>query len=402
MIALEVLLGLAGSLVGLGALEYTTHKRNLESLPIRVHVSGTRGKSSVTRLLTAAMNHAGIATVGKTTGTLARMIMPNGREVPVYRPAGANIIEQRRIIGAARDLSAQAIVIECMALQPVLHWISENKLVRATHGVITNARPDHLDVMGPTDAEVAQCLAGMIPVKGKLFTCEEKHFGILDEAAKDRGSVAVGVTSNDTKAVSDEDMLGFRYSEHKENVALSLKILADLGVDRDTAIQGMWQANPDPGALSEHQVDYFGRRMIFINAFAANDPESTEKIWNYAIEKYPDVDRVIALFNLRGDRPSRTQQLANDADFWRKADRIVLMGSGGYLFARLAARLGVDAGCMALTEGEAEAIFESLLDVSLQRTLVIGMGNIGGQGLNLVRFIRNRAILGKERGSWNS
>ena len=64
-----------------------------------------------------------------------------------------------RIVSAAQ-LGAQALVIECMALQPELHWLSERKLVRATHGVITNARADHLDVMGPTAADVARAWPG--------------------------------------------------------------------------------------------------------------------------------------------------------------------------------------------------------------------------------------------------
>ena len=81
----------------------------------------------------------------KTTGTLARMILPDGREVPVFRPAGANIIEQVRIVSAAQRHGAEALVIECMALQPELHWLTESKFVRATHGVITNARADHLE-----------------------------------------------------------------------------------------------------------------------------------------------------------------------------------------------------------------------------------------------------------------
>ena len=53
-----------------------------------------------------------------------------------------------------------------MALQPELQALSEFKLLRATHAVITNARPDHLDVMGPTATDVARALCGMIPPGG--------------------------------------------------------------------------------------------------------------------------------------------------------------------------------------------------------------------------------------------
>src|SRR6188768_109659 len=160
------------ALIVWGTFENYRHRQNLKRIRIRIHVNGTRGKSSVTRLIAAALREAGLVTCAKTTGTLARMILPNGREVPIFRPAGANVIEQKRIVAAAVAHGADVLVIECMALQPELQALSEFKLLRATHGVITNARPDHLDVMGPTGADVARALCGMIPPKGRLFTAE--------------------------------------------------------------------------------------------------------------------------------------------------------------------------------------------------------------------------------------
>src|SRR5690606_30516118 len=172
MIGAELLLAVTAALISAGGAELALHRRNLARIPIRVHVNGTRGKSSVTRLTAAALREAKIVTCAKTPGTLARMILPDGRELPIFRPAGANIIEQRRIVAAAAANGARALVVECMALQPELQSLSEFKMVRATHAVITNARPDHLDVMGPTEADVAWALSGMVPVGGKLYTAE--------------------------------------------------------------------------------------------------------------------------------------------------------------------------------------------------------------------------------------
>ena len=50
----------------------------------------------------------------------------------------------------------------------------------------------------------------------------------------------------------------------------------------------MCKAKPDPGATTDHELNYFGRQIYFVNGFAANDPESTERIWNMAIERYPE------------------------------------------------------------------------------------------------------------------
>ncbi len=165
----------------------------------------------------------------------------------------------------------EALVIECMALRPFLQWLSEWQLVRATCGVITNARADHLDVMGPEEGDVAKALAGMILRQGKLYTAERRHLEIFRQCAADRGSELIAVGESEVGAVTEQDLAGFSYVEHAENVALALRVCADLGVGRQAALEGMWRARPDPGVLTEHEVQFFGRRLVFVNGFAANE-----------------------------------------------------------------------------------------------------------------------------------
>ncbi|MFP6687687.1 MAG: poly-gamma-glutamate synthase PgsB, partial [Polyangiaceae bacterium] len=270
---------LGGILVGLillGAVELAIHRRRLASIRYRIHVNGTRGKTSVTRFIAAGLRAGGIVTCAKTTGSLARMLLPDGRELPIYRPAGANIMEQKRIVAVAAAHGAEALVIECMALQPLLQSLSEFKLVRATHGVVTNARPDHLEVMGPTDRHVAMALAGMIPAGAKLFTSEVKWRALFAAAAKDRGAEMVGVEAQAEDVAAAEQ---FSHVAHADNVALALAVCADIGVPREVALEGMWAAAVDPGAMTERKVEFFGRQIVFVNGFAANDPVSTEQVW---------------------------------------------------------------------------------------------------------------------------
>jgi len=391
MLESATLLACFGGLASLAAWEAATHRRNLDRIPHRIHVAGTRGKSSVTRLLAGALREAGIRTAAKTTGTLARLILPDGEEVPVFRPIGPNILEQMRIVRVASRMSVDALVIECMALKPELHWISESKMIRATMGIITNARADHLEVMGPTEADVARCLAGMTPVAGALLTAEERHLEILEEAARDRGTELVAVGAEATPSVGPEVMSGFGHLEHAENVAIALAAAARFGVDRETAIAGMWKAPPDPGALTAHEIDFFGRRVVFVNGFAANDPASTENIWNIALEKHKDVGSRIALFNLRADRPHRSLQLARGSDFWRCADRIILTGSGAFSFARHVGDLYDASRLVIADDSRPEEVFERVIEACAESSLVVGMGNIGGQGLEIVRYFRNRS-----------
>jgi poly-gamma-glutamate synthase PgsB/CapB len=281
-----------------------------------------------------------------------------------------------------------------MALMPQLQWICESKLVRATHGVITNAREDHLDVMGPEERDVALALAGMVPVGAKLFTAEQDHLDVFQMAAEDRGTELIAVTPADVAEITPLDLAGFLYVEHAENVALALRVCSDLGVDRATALRGMWKGKFDPGAMTAHELNFFGREIAFVNGFAANDPESTERIWKMALERYPDVDKRIAIFNCRADRPDRSDQLGGVITKWPAADYYILIGTGTYIFGRAADRAGLDTLTRVFAEDRrADEIFETVIELSGRKTLVMGMANIGGIGLDVVRYFANRSTL---------
>ncbi len=387
----------AGILSGLGALESYRHKRALRQIPTRIHVNGTRGKSSVTRLIAAGLRAGELRTCAKTTGTLARMIMPDGQEFPIYRPSKPNVLEQLRIVRTAADQGAQVLVIECMALQPSLQSLSEEKLVRANHAVITNARADHLDVMGPEEPDVAKALAGMIPPGGNLYTAERRHLDIFREACADRGTNLIAITEEDIAKITAEDLAGFRYIEHAENLAVALKVCADLGVAKEVALAGMKSASPDPGVLTDHALEFFGRHIRFVNAFAANDPESTERIWSMVSSQHAHLQRRIAVVNCRADRADRSRQLAEQATRWEGVDHYLLIGTGTYIFGKRAVLYDVEPSRITYAEDRRiEEIFELILELAGRSALVIGVANIGGQGLELARYFKNRSATALE------
>jgi len=375
-----------------GAAEYAYHEKNLRSIPIRIHVNGTRGKSSVTRLIAAGLREGGIRTFAKTTGTLPRMIIHDGSEYPVYRQSKPNIIEQVRIVAFAARNRAEALVIECMALQPYLQSLCEMKLVRSTHGVITNVREDHLDMMGPGERDVALALLGTTPPGRELFTCERDYSLEFETVCRDRGARLVVVSDEEIQSVSDGDLREFRYVEHRDNVALALKVCRAVGVPDDVALRGMKKAEPDAGAMSDLKLDFFGRRIHFINGFAANDPESTGMIWRMVLKKHPDVQRRIMIINSRIDRPDRSRQIGEALALWERADRYILIGSGSYFLVRYAVKAGIDARLFTNAEDlDTEVIFEEVLKHCGKSTLVMGIGNIAGPGLELITYFRNRS-----------
>lgn len=386
-----VLAGASALLSGLGALESHLHNRLLRKIPYRIHVNGTRGKSSVTRLIAAGLRAGGIATCAKTTGTVPRMIFPDGTEYPVYRPSRSNIIEQLRVVRAAAACQAQALVIECMALNPQLQSVCEMKIVKSTHGVVTNARADHLDVMGPTEVDVARAMAGTMPVRGKFYTAEQDHLGVFDMAARDRGSEVNSIGDEEVAAVTWSDLSGFAHIEHPDNVALALKVCQDLGVPRQTALEGMWNATPDAGVLQMYSVREHEKEIAFVNGFAANDPESTGQNWNMVVGRFTAFDQRVALFNCRADRTDRSIQLADACLKWQPADRYVLVGSATDVFARRALANGMNPGRLLSAERlPTENVIKNIEQQANTSAMVMGMGNIAGPGMQIIDYFRSR------------
>ncbi|MDG2382672.1 MAG: poly-gamma-glutamate synthase PgsB [Pirellulaceae bacterium] len=378
----------------MGIMESVMHGRFLRKIPIRIHVNGTRGKSGVTRLIAAGLRAGGIRTCAKTTGTLPRMIFPDGSEYPVFRSARANVIEQLRIVRAAARAEADALVIECMALQPALQSLCELKIIQATHGVITNARADHLDVMGPTVDDVARSLAGTIPVGAKMYTAEQRHLSVFRQVAADRRCKVVEVDDDDVAQVTWDELEQFPYIEHPDNVALALRVCRDLGVDRQAALVGMWEAQPDPGVMTVYRAQDGGSPITFINGFAANDPESTGKIWEMVLARFGGRCRHIAVVNCRSDRPDRSRQLAEACLNWTPAHHYLVVGSATELFAKRAVELGLSKQQMTCVENtKRPQLIQSLRRVTGANALVMGMGNISGPGMDLVQHYRAQTVM---------
>ncbi|WP_433891370.1 poly-gamma-glutamate synthase PgsB [Streptomyces sp. CA-111067] len=396
-----------------GIVEQRRHFTNLTQIPVRVLVNGIRGKSSITRLCAGALRGGGLLTVAKTTGTAARFIHPDATEEPVYRKFGiANIVEQIGIVRRAAAYRPDALVIECMAVMPPLQEINQTKLIQSTIGVLCNVREDHLAEMGPTLDDVARSLSRSMPVGGVCVTAERDRFDILKEEADARDCELVYA---DPDTVTDEELRGFSWFTFKENVAIALKVAELLGVERQTALRGMYEAPPDPGVLSvqryripdeqssfipDEQTSYDpsaaggfpagGKRLRFANVFAANDPESTLMNVNQLLDLGAISRPLNVLINCRPDRVERNgqmgeivPQLAPDQVFvighpaksaidaipgeWRS--RAVDLGGDRRdpdgLLAEILRRLGPDSSLVAVgnIHGQGELLLERLAEL---------------------------------------
>jgi poly-gamma-glutamate synthase PgsB/CapB len=293
-------------LVTFGIIEFQIHLQSLNNIPLRIHVNGTRGKSSVTRLIAAGLREAGIKTYAKVTGTSPRVIDNKGIDRIIHRLRLPSIGEQVRLMRFFAKEKPSAVVMECMAVQPQYQWIAEHQMIKAHIGVITNVRPDHLEEMGPTENDVAMSLCNTVPINSTLITGESDKPEILKKVAKNNNTAFI---KSDEKSIKKEELNRFTYIEHPSNIAVALDACKLAGVKRSIALDGMQKVRPDSGALIFWELFKENKMIKFVNGMAANDPVSTLQIWYQISERFQTQTHTCIFFNSRDDRPDRTRQM---------------------------------------------------------------------------------------------
>ena len=356
-IAMKFAFAIMAVLLVLAVIERISHSKNIKKVPIRILVNGTRGKTSTTRMIAAALNEAGIVTWAKSTGTCAAEIDPSGNETPTKRRLGANIREMIPFYRRAVKGGAQAVVIECMAVRPDLQRTLADHLVRPTITIILNNRVDHIDVMGSTEYETALALSNSIRKNAMCIAPE-----IFREFADN--------VQTPVETVTPEDMQGFAFPVFAENMNAALTALEAVGVDRETALHGMRKAKPDVGMSGPFTI---GQAFV-INGFAANDAESTEVLIREADQDLP----IIVVYNNRNDRKYRMRTfLPVIRGLEKRLETVLVIGESPkdvcrYLkYAHIAAEPAkVD-----------DAFFDRLGD---RKRIVFCLGNIKGAGLEMI------------------
>ncbi|MFE4862431.1 poly-gamma-glutamate synthase PgsB [Streptomyces sp. NPDC056670] len=375
----------AGLLIA-GIVEQRRHYAALHAIPARVLVNGIRGKSSITRLCAGALRGGGLVTVAKTTGTAARFIHPDATEEPVYRKFGiANVVEQIGIVRRAASYRPHALVIECMAVMPALQEVNQSKLIRSTIGILCNVREDHLAEMGPTLDDVARSLCRSMPEDGICVTAEKDRFAILQEEADARNCRLIYA---DPDSVSDDELRGFSWFTFKENVAIALTVAELLGVERAVALQGMYDAPPDPGVLSvERYVTPTGNRLAFANVFAANDPESTLMNVNQLLDLGAVNRPLNVVINCRPDRVERNGQMGEIIPDLKPEHVFVIGHPAKSAIDAIPAEWRNRAVDLGGEKRAAQEFMPVMLDAMPDGSSLVAIGNIHGQGEELLEFL---------------
>ena len=287
---------------------------------------------------------------------------------------------------------------ECLAVE-------SGRIIRPGILALTNVKLDHLGEMGYRKEDIARTLSAAFPQGGTVFIPREELYPVFEEKASRLGIQMVPVEGPNEREDGvpagdlNPDMEGegipvpILPREFEPNRRLALGILTSLGLRRDKAFDGMSRARPDFGSLRiwrtwlENPV----RRAYFVNAFAANDPESTSAVMEEIKIILPQASRsLFGILCLREDRGDRTMQWVRAAEdgFFADFERVAVLGVPAWAaLIKLRRKLGSGSGKFFRPSDPApETIVNRLASAAKRESVVIGLGNIVGEGERIIRY----------------
>jgi len=371
--------GLAGERIRLDLLR--------RRVPLRIAVTGTRGKSSVVRLIASALRAEGRPVLAKVTGSRPVMIMPGGQEIEIRRPGPASILEQKGVIRAAARLRCEALVAEMMSIGPETLRAESWRILRPGVLAVTNARLDHREEMGRTREAVAATLGRAFPPGATVFVPEEEIVPAFLEAAARRGCRLEAVPPDRRMSGGVEDGSGL---EFPANLRLAAAVSAFCGASAAAVSAGVAAAGPDFGSLKAWRLGPPSPPgpVWAVSLFAANEPDSTASALKRLAGIRPGLPlRRVAVLALRADRADRTRQWleAAAAGFFDGFAGIVAVGDHALPAARRLARKCRGGVPVSSVPGSDPArITAEAVRLAGGAVCLVGMGNIVGVGTAVV------------------
>lgn len=255
--------------------------------PLKILVTGSRGKSSLVRLIHSALLANGIKAYGRITGVIPRELTPGG-EVQILRTNGGHVEEMKWWLSSIPH-DAEAVIMENSAVAPELqHLAAEWFCPRVT--VVTNVNPDHQEAWGPSEEDAIRAITMGITGESAVL------LGLgLDQKALLMEIIRSKVCSLQSATFSREEQpKDFR----ENNLITALDLCRFLGMDPSVSEKAMRRTPPDMADF--RLLSMGGIELAF--AFSANDIHSTRDLFSSLQWSY---DETIILYNHRGDRPVR-------------------------------------------------------------------------------------------------
>jgi len=383
-----ILIGLSLLFLSYLITESILFNRKINRIPIRISVSGTRGKSTITRTLAAVLRAHGIRVLAKTTGSEPVYILPDGTIEKIRRKGPTTILEQKRLVSKAVSLDVQCLVAEIMSIHPDNHKTETHKLIKPGITILTNFRADHTDVAGTSVREISELFENDIFPGSKIIMPEKELNEFILKAVQQKKARLIRAGTG----ISLE--LNLPESVRQKHIPANLDVIVTasryLRIPDDHIVKGILDTHLDIG---QHEIFSFhaGQRKIwFVNAFAANDPVSTRQIMAKIREMLePEITAglmTIGLLALRSDRGERSRQWLDflKSDGQDLFSQIFVSGIHSRVFTLKLKN------CERLRSRDPGEITRQITASSNSDMLVFGIANIHGLGMDLIGYWKNR------------
>ncbi|MCP5064058.1 MAG: hypothetical protein GY936_16575 [Ignavibacteriae bacterium] len=278
--------------------EYTTLHHVINSIPIRILVNGTRGKSTTVKIIFDILKGNRQKVFAKITGDNPILIDSNGDETIVKRFAPASIVENIRILKKISKKRPDTVVLECMALQSETQYILAKLIFKPTHTIITNILPDHEEVMGKSLKENYFTISQCIYKDSIIYLSSETEQKMKDYSINlDNVKLAPDISNNFNLSNIPIDIVNDSWSIIKT-------LSSDLKLDLIVSLEKFTTAWTTIDNKIKLQIP--NKNFTVWNLFSVNDILSLQNIINFNIKKLTEDHDKVFFLNCRADRPLRT------------------------------------------------------------------------------------------------
>jgi poly-gamma-glutamate synthase PgsB/CapB len=276
-----------------------------------------------------------------------------------------------------------------MSIHRENHIVESRQILKPNIVVVTNTWPDHVDAHGETEEEVAATLCLDIPDKANVFvspSCNSTAF----EASTDVAHGKLFVIEEDNATSVRQRVQELETAEFTENIALVHGVARHLGIEDEMIADGLATMSRDLGALAlrEMRVGDPKKRLLLVNAFAANDPTSTYRVLKKTKEVLPETAPLVGLLCLRSDRADRTAQWLESLGGGTSDPFSTVFVAGGHS-SFVARQL---ASARKLKIDSPENVMSSIASEVDDGTVVFGFGNFVGLGSRLAEYWNTEGV----------
>lgn len=269
------------------------YRHLLESVDLRISVSGTRGKSKLTLMTASAYRQLGHSVYAKVTGTVP-MSYKDGETHPIERDPDQGVRLDETLWEVKRHWPMDVLVLENQAVSPYTMRVFNQTFCRPDYLIITNVRRDHVGEVGDDLKGIAEAYARSAPRESTVLLGEPdpEIFEVVEDELERREVAYVDASPGD----DDAAIPAFELVTCLDTL-LTSTIGRGFGreqMDRfRQALDDRWSWSPSslPG-------------VRWFDGFSINDVDSTRAVLHRLLEKESVPVTLVAYF--RQDRVGRT------------------------------------------------------------------------------------------------